>query len=103
MVVMFVCFIVYHESTAVTEKCGGLHNGMNLSETVPAVCIERGLTVTAGGNEVSDVRAVEVLRTQEDIHFALSLPALTAADKVCYVCNIVVLTAVQVRTVACAF
>jgi hypothetical protein len=31
-----------------------------------------------------------------------SLPAVTAADKVCYVCNIVVLTAVQVCTVTSA-
>jgi hypothetical protein len=42
----------------------------------------------------NDGRAEDVLRTQ-DIPPALSLP-VTAADKVCYVCNIVVLTVVQV-------
>jgi hypothetical protein len=83
--------------------CGGLQNGVDLGGTVPTVCSERGVTVTAGGSEVCDVRAEEVLRTQEDIRSALSLPALTAADKVCYVCNIVLLTAVQVCTVASAF
>jgi hypothetical protein len=67
------------------------------------VCSERGLTVTAGGSEVSDVRAEEVVQTQEDIRSALSSSAVTPADKVCYVCNIVLLTAVQVCNVACAF
>jgi hypothetical protein len=74
----------------------GLKNGVDLGESVPSVCSERGVTVTVGGSAVSDVRAEEVLRTQEDIRLALSLPAVTAADKVCYVCNIVLLTVVQV-------
>jgi hypothetical protein len=83
--------------------CGGLQNGVDLQETVPCVCCESGLNVTAGGSEVSAVRAEEVLQTREDIRSALSLPAVAAVDKVCYVCNIVLLTAVQVCTVASAF
>jgi hypothetical protein len=83
--------------------CGGLQNGVDLGETVPAVCSETGVIATAGGSEVSDVRAEEDLWTQEDIRPALSLPAVTAADTVCYVCNIVLLTAVQVCNMASAF
>ena len=97
MVVMFVCFIVYSESTAVTEKCVGLQNGVDLGETVPSVCSETCLTVCADGSEVSDMRTEEVLQTQEEEdHLAVALPAVKAADKVCYVCNIVMLTVVQV-------
>ena len=33
--------------------CGGLQNSLELGETVPSVCSETGLTVTAGGSEVS--------------------------------------------------
>jgi hypothetical protein len=66
--------------------CGVLQNGMDLGETVPSVCSERSLTVTACGSEVSDLRAWEVLHTQEEgIRLALSLLAVTAADKVCVV------------------
>jgi hypothetical protein len=82
--------------------CGCLQNSEDLGGNVPSVCCERGLTATASGSEVTDVRA-EVLRTQEDIRSALSLPAVSPADKVCYVCNCVLLMVVQVCTAACAF
>ena len=105
MVVMFVCFIVYNESTAVTEKCGGgLQNSMALGETVPSVCSETCLTVSADGSEVSDIREEEVLHTRkEEDRLAVALPAVTVADTVCYVCDIVLLTVVQDCTVASAF
>jgi hypothetical protein len=105
MVVMFVCFIVCNESTAVTEVCGALQNSVDLGETVPSVCSETGLTVSAGGSEVSDIREEEALHTQEQEvdRLAAALPAVTAADTVCYVCNIVLLTLVQACTVASAF
>jgi len=101
---MFVCFIVYNESTAVTEVCGGLQSCMDLEETAPSVCSETGLTVSADGSEVSDVRG-EVFQTQEEEEdcLPLALLAVRAAHKVCYVCNIVVLTVVQACTVASAF
>jgi len=84
--------------------CDGLQNSMDLGETVPSVCSETCLTVPAGGSEVSDIRAVEVLHTQEEEdHLAAALPAVTAADTVCYVCNIVLLTVVQACSVASAF
>jgi hypothetical protein len=57
---------------------------VGLGETEPSVYSERGLTVTACGNEVSNVRAEE-----EDIRSALSLSTVTAADKVSYACIIV--------------
>jgi hypothetical protein len=105
MVVMFVCFIVYNESTALTEVFGGLQNSMDLGQTVPSVCSETGLTVSADGSEGSDMRAEEVLHTQreEDDHLAVALSAVKAADMVCYMCNIVVLTVVQACIVASAF
>jgi len=104
MVVMFVCFIVYNESTAITEICLlFLQNIMYLGETVPSVCSETHLTLSAGGSEVSDIRAEEVLQTQEEDRLAAALPAVTAADTVCYMCNIVLLTVVQACTVASAF
>jgi hypothetical protein len=103
MVVMFGCFIVYNESTALTEVCGGLQNSVDLGETVPSVCSETGLTVSADGNEVSN-RVEEVLHTQEEEdHLALPLPAVKAADTVCYLCNTLVLTVVHACTVASAF
>jgi hypothetical protein len=84
--------------------CGGLQNSMGLGETVPCVCSETGLTVTADGSEVSNTRAEEFLHTQkEEDHLAVALPAVKAVDKICYVCNIVVLTVVQACTVASAF
>ena len=84
--------------------CGGLQSGMGLGETVPSVCSEKGRTVSAGGSEVSDVREEEVLQSQEEEdHLAVALATVKAADKVCYVCNIVVLTVVQTCTVASAF
>ena len=77
--------------------CVDLQNSMDLGETVPFVCCETGVTVSADGNEVSDMRA------EEEDPLAVALPAVKAADKVCYVCNIVVLTVVQACTVASAF
>jgi hypothetical protein len=77
---------------------------VGLGETEPSVCCESGLTVTACGNEASDVRAEVVVQTQEeDIRSALSLSTVTAADKVCYVCIIVLVTLLQVCTAASAF
>ena len=83
--------------------CGGLQNSVDLGETVPSVCSETGLPVSADGSEVSDLRGKEVLKTQEEDRLAVVLPGVKAADKVCYVCNIVVLTVVQACTVASAF
>ena len=40
---------------------------------------------------------------KEEDHLAVVLPAAEGVDKVCYLCNIVVLTVVQVCTVASAF
>ena len=82
--------------------CGGLQNSMDLGETVLSMCNETGLTLSADGNEVSDIRA-EFLHTQEEEdHLAVALPAVKAADTLCYVCNIVVLIVVQSCTVASA-
>ena len=84
--------------------CVGLQNSVDLEETVTSVCSETGLTVSADGSEVSNIRAEEVFQTQEEEDcLAVALPAVKAADKVCYVCNIVVLTMVQVCSVASAF
>jgi hypothetical protein len=84
--------------------CGGLQNSVDLGETVPSVCSETGLTVSAGDSEGSDIRAEEVLHTQtEEDPLAVALPAVKTADTVCYVCNIVLLTVVQACTVAYAF
>jgi len=53
------------------------------------VCSERVLGVCADGSEGSDVRAEEVLQTQEEEScLAVALPAVKAADTVCYVCKI---------------
>jgi hypothetical protein len=77
---------------------------MDLGEIVPTMCSETGLTVTAAGSEVSNIRAEEVFYTQkEEDQLAVVLPAVKATDKVCYVCNIVVLIVVQACTVASAF
>jgi hypothetical protein len=77
---------------------------MGSGETVPSVCGETRLTLSADGSEVSDVRVEEVLHTQEEEdHLAVALPAVKAADEVCSVCNIVELTVVQACTVASAF
>jgi hypothetical protein len=84
--------------------CGGLQNSMDVSETVPSLCSETCLTVSCNGSEVSHMRAEEVLHTQEEEDLlAVALPAVKAADTVCYVCNIVVLTVMQACTVASAF
>jgi hypothetical protein len=77
---------------------------MDLGETVPSVCSETGLTVTADGSEVSNIRVEEVLHMQEEEdHLAVALPAVKAAGKVCYVWNMVVFTVVRACTVASAF
>ena len=68
---------------------------MDLGETVPSVCSETGLTVSADGSEVSNIRAEKLLGTQkEEDCLAVALTTVTAAYTVCYVCNIVVLTVV---------
>jgi hypothetical protein len=56
---------------------------MDLGETVPSVCSQTGSTVSADGSEVSDIRAEEVLQTQEEDHSAVALPAVKAVDAVC--------------------
>jgi hypothetical protein len=77
---------------------------MDLGETVPSVFCETCLTVSADGSEVCDIRAEEVLATQEEEDpLAIALPTIKSADKVCYVCNIVVLTVVQACSVASVF
>jgi len=76
---------------------------MDLGETVPFVCSETHLTPFADGSEVSDIRAEEVLQTQEEDRLAVALPAVKAVDTVCYVCNILLLTVVQACTMASAF
>jgi hypothetical protein len=69
---------------------------MDLGETVPSVCSETGLTLSANTSEVSNVTAEEALHTQEEEEdpLAVALPAVKAADMVCYVCNIVLVTVV---------
>jgi hypothetical protein len=65
--------------------CGGLQNSVDLGERVPSVCSDTGLTVSADGNEFSDVRAEEGLHIQEEEdRSAVALMAVKAADKVCY-------------------
>jgi len=72
--------------------CGRLQGSLDLGETVPSVCSETGLTLSADGSEGGDVRAEEVKQTQEeDDRLAVVLPAVKAAAAVCYICNIVVL------------
>ena len=84
--------------------CGGLQSSMDLGETVPSVCSETGRTVSADGSEGSDMRVEEIVATQEEEdNLPIASPAVRAADKVCYVCNIVVLTVGQACTVASAF
>jgi hypothetical protein len=84
--------------------CGGLQNSVDLGETVPSVCSETCLTVSADGSEVSDMRVEEVFHMQEEEdRLAVVLPAVKAADKVCYVCNIVVLTVVKSCTLVSVF
>jgi len=78
---------------------------MDLGETVPSVCRETGLNLSADGSEVSDVRGEEVFQTQEEEEedcLPLALRAVRGADKICYVCRIVVLTVVQVFMVSSA-
>ena len=66
--------------------CGGLQNSVDLWETVPSVCSETALSVSADGSGGSDIRAEEVSHMQkEEDHLAVALPAVKAADTVCYV------------------
>jgi hypothetical protein len=77
---------------------------MDVGETVPSVCSETHMSLSADGSVVSDISAEEIFHMQEEEdHLAVALPAVKAADKVCYVCNIVVLTVVQACSVASAF
>jgi len=92
---MFVGFIVYKESVALTEICVGLQNSMDFGETVPSVCSETRLTVSADGSEVRDMRAEVLHMQEEEDHLAVALPGVKAANKVCYLHNIVVLTVMQ--------
>ena len=77
---------------------GGLQNSVDLGETVPSVCSESCLTLSGDGIEVSNMSVEEVLQTQEEDHLAVVLPSVKAADKVCYGCNIVVLTVVRLHS-----
>jgi hypothetical protein len=84
--------------------CGGLQGSTNSGETLTSVCSETRLTRSADGSEVSNIRAEEVLHTHEEKdQLAVALPANKAADKVCHVCNILLLTGVEVCAVASTF
>jgi fatty acid desaturase len=84
--------------------CDGLQNSVDLGETFPPVCCETLLTLSPDGSEVSNIRVEEVFKMQEEEdHMAVVLRAAKAADKLCYVCNIILLTVVQAYTVASAF
>jgi hypothetical protein len=84
--------------------CVVLQNRMDLGETVPSVCSETYLTVCGDGSEVSNMRAEGFSHThEEEDHLAVVLRAVKAGDKVCYVCNVVVLTLIQACTVSSAF
>jgi len=81
--------------------CGGLQNSTDLGETIPCVCSDTCVTLSADGSEI---RKEEVLQTQEEEdRLPVALPAVKADDKVCYECNIIVLTVVQACAVASAF
>jgi hypothetical protein len=57
---------------------------MDLRETVPSVCSETGLTVTADGR-VEEVLQTQVKEQEEENRLAVALTAVQASDKVCYV------------------
>jgi hypothetical protein len=61
---------------------------MDFGETVPPVCSGTYLTVFADAREVSDIKVEDVLATQEleEDPLAIALPAVKAADMVCYKC-----------------
>jgi len=83
MGIMFVYFIVYNESTVLTEVCVGLQNSMDLGETVPSVCSETCLTVSADRSAACDIKVEEVLATQEEEDpLAIALPAIKAEHEV---------------------
>ena len=61
--------------------CGGLQSSMDLGEALPPVCSEIRLTICADGSEGSDMRAEEVLQTEEEgACLVVALPAIRAAD-----------------------
>ena len=63
--------------------CGDLQKSLDLGETVPFVCSETGLTLSADGSEVSNIGAEEILHMQkEEDHMAVALLAVKAADTV---------------------
>ena len=77
---------------------------MDLGQTVPSACSERGLPLCADGSEDSEMRMEEVLHTEEEgACLAVALPPVKAADTVCYVCSIVFLTVLQACKLASAF
>jgi pimeloyl-CoA synthetase len=56
---------------------------MDLRETVPSVCSETGLTHSADGIEVCDIKVEEVLETQEEEDpLAVAVPAIKAEHEV---------------------
>jgi hypothetical protein len=57
---------------------------MDSGETVHLVCSETGLTVTADGIEVCDIKVEEVLAKQEEEDpLAVAVPAIKAEHEVC--------------------
>jgi len=58
---------------------------MDLGETVPSECSETGLTLSADGGEVCDIKVEEVLATEEEEEedpLAIALPAIKAEHEV---------------------
>ena len=69
--------------------CGGLQISMDLEQKVTSLFSQRGLPVCSDGSEGSEMREEKVLQTQEDgACLAVVLPAVKAADTICYVCSI---------------
>jgi hypothetical protein len=92
------CLFLQSSTVALTAQ-----HGLCKQTAVPWVCSATGVTVTARGSEVSNMRVDEVLHMQqEEDHLGVVLPAVKAAVSVCYVGNLVLLTVVQVCNVACA-
>jgi hypothetical protein len=57
---------------------------MDLGETVPLVCSERCLAVTAGGIDVCDMKVKGLLETKEEEDpLAVVIPAIKAENEVC--------------------
>jgi hypothetical protein len=58
---------------------------MDLGETVPSECSETGLTFSADGGEVCDIKVEEVLATEEEEEedpLAIASPAVKAEHEV---------------------